>query len=247
LREGRQRGLRLFQRKINAHSKEIAEHGGPRLRGVAASSIQNYLNGDADPPLRFLREAARLLEVREAWLICGVGFPTEAEQAAAVGLWEARHPGYRGIQRILRREAISRVLGKSSFGYWELPDPTRESVLRGFDTYCGLLPALAGLSDESPTEEKLARWYASYLAAPFTLLDIDAEALEPAERALIFDALIRPLDVFRWAARREEAGRRAAEREAELAELKKGPLWRLLEAAQEKEVEGADVEDQVGS
>jgi hypothetical protein len=72
--EGRQRGLRLFQRKIDDRT--------PAVPGSSLSAIQSYLRGDAEPTPRFLLAAAQLLAVRPEWLAWGIGAPTEEEEAA---------------------------------------------------------------------------------------------------------------------------------------------------------------------
>ena len=70
---GRRRGLRLFQWRMETYAD---------APGTSLSAIQGYLRGDAEPSLRFIQEAARLLGVRGEWLAWGEGAPTvEAEVA----------------------------------------------------------------------------------------------------------------------------------------------------------------------
>jgi transcriptional regulator with XRE-family HTH domain len=76
--EGKRRGLRLFQRRMEQRAVEL----GLQNLGVQLSSIQGYLSGDVEPSIRFLREAAGVLAVREPWLISAEGLPTEEEEAA---------------------------------------------------------------------------------------------------------------------------------------------------------------------
>lgn len=71
--QGRERGLRLFQRRMEAHA--------PDTPGTSLSAIQGYLRGEPEPSLRFIEEAARLLGVRGEWLAWGAGAPTEEEEA----------------------------------------------------------------------------------------------------------------------------------------------------------------------
>ena len=71
--QGRQRGLRLFQRRMEEH--------GLRVPGTSLSAIQGYLRDDpAEPSPSFLLLAARLLSVRVGWLAFGGGAPTEEEE-----------------------------------------------------------------------------------------------------------------------------------------------------------------------
>ena len=77
---GRQRGLRLFQRRMEERSKRIEADGEKPLVGTALSSVQTYLTGQQSPPLSFLKEAATVLGVREAWLISNQGAPTWAHE-----------------------------------------------------------------------------------------------------------------------------------------------------------------------
>lgn len=82
---GQRRGIRLFQSHMEDRAKEL-EAGGQKLLGVTLNSIQTYIPREdgtpeeTKPSVDFLREAARLLHVREAWLISGDGAPTEAEE-----------------------------------------------------------------------------------------------------------------------------------------------------------------------
>jgi hypothetical protein len=72
--EGRQRGLRLFQRKLSAKRyKDVP--------GTSLSAIQSYLRG-VEPTRPFIEAAAEVLKVRAAWLAFGEGAPTQAEEAA---------------------------------------------------------------------------------------------------------------------------------------------------------------------
>jgi hypothetical protein len=69
--KGRQRGLRLFQRKMER------EKGVP---GSSLSAIQTYLRGKAEPTRPFILAAAKVLRIRASWLAFGEGQPTEAAE-----------------------------------------------------------------------------------------------------------------------------------------------------------------------
>lgn len=70
--EGRRRGLRLFQRKMERFEN---------VPGTSLSAIQSYLRG-VEPTRPFIEAAAEVLKVRAAWLAFGEGAPTQAEEAA---------------------------------------------------------------------------------------------------------------------------------------------------------------------
>ena len=62
-------------------------------QGVPRSSyatIHRYLSGETPPPLEFLRTAARLLDLREEWLVLGIGPPPTSE--AGVGSAQVELP-----------------------------------------------------------------------------------------------------------------------------------------------------------
>src|SRR5690606_19588238 len=92
-RQGRQRGLRLFQRRMEERAAQVEAEGGPPLAGTHLASIQGYISGKVEPSLRFLEEAARVLGVRPAWLAYNDGPPREAERVAgALGYLEKALP-----------------------------------------------------------------------------------------------------------------------------------------------------------
>ena len=59
----------------------MAAAGEERLVGTSLTSLKDYVADRAEPNLRFLEEAAKLLGVRSAWLICNQEPPTEAFEA----------------------------------------------------------------------------------------------------------------------------------------------------------------------
>ena len=75
--EGRRSGRRLFQRNIERRSNDLADLGEPKLVGTSLSSVNAYVADEAEPSIRFLQEAAEVLRVRRAWLICNHGPPKE--------------------------------------------------------------------------------------------------------------------------------------------------------------------------
>jgi transcriptional regulator with XRE-family HTH domain len=200
---GRQRGVRKFQRDIEARSGERRDQGEREIPGVTLPSIMTYLNGDTEPTVLFLREAAGVLGVREAWLTCGEGLPTE-EENAAVARFVKDSQNLRAIGQVVWRGSIGKALGKGSFGFWDLPDATRENVIRGFETFYRLPSTVEEYGDADLTER-----FSNYLSAPFAILRIDPRRFGPVEQALLVEALLRPLEILWWAYLRG-AGRRAA-------------------------------------
>ena len=179
-----QRGLRLFQRRM------------PKMRGTTISSIQTYLADTVEPLPAFLRAAANVLGVREAWLMTGDGLPTADEDATTMDQGFASGArDLQGIGGVLMRSKVVDALRRAGFGFEDLPDVSRQSVLEGFDLYRGLAFRWGGKTGF----ERLARRYALYLSAPFTTLAIDPGVVDSTQRALVVDSLLRPLSIVRWA------------------------------------------------
>jgi transcriptional regulator with XRE-family HTH domain len=122
----------MFQRDIDKRAQEL-ESEGERLLGVTLASIQGYLRDDAEPSVAFLREAARILEVREPWLISGHGAPTSAEEARRL---EAERRRRGELERAVV-EGFSEGLGEpfdtlpdvAEAGLWRLWAALRGSVV----------------------------------------------------------------------------------------------------------------------
>lgn len=66
-----------FQRALADAAKQM------EVRGASYAQIHHYLQGRREPTLAVIRLAARLLDVREAWLAFGTGEPTEFRQGVA--------------------------------------------------------------------------------------------------------------------------------------------------------------------
>ena len=77
---GRERGLRLFQRRLEQRSRERAKASkrGGDIPGTTLPSIGTYLRKQdpRTPTVDFLTEASALLRVRREWLTYGSGHPT---------------------------------------------------------------------------------------------------------------------------------------------------------------------------
>jgi len=66
--------IRRFQRELERVCKKR------EIRGCSYPTIHRYLKNENEPSVEFLRSAARLLQVREEWLITGIGERTTPEE-----------------------------------------------------------------------------------------------------------------------------------------------------------------------
>lgn len=102
--EGKQRGVRRFQREMEARAAVLAS-GGQSLLGVSYPSINSYLNGETVPSIEFLREAADLLGVQFVWLVTGEGDRTRSEEMLRIarsrphdaGAERSQHDDYHSV------------------------------------------------------------------------------------------------------------------------------------------------------
>lgn len=81
--DGREKGVRKFQRDLHDRADELREQG-EKLMGTSLPSIMSYLNDDGTPSLPFLQEAADLCGVRAAWLAFDDGEPIDTWEATRV-------------------------------------------------------------------------------------------------------------------------------------------------------------------
>ncbi len=79
--EGKERGIRLFQRKIKARKKKLGKRGRDLL-GVSYPAINSYLKDETEPTARFLDEAAGILGWSAEYLAHGEGAKTDAVRLA---------------------------------------------------------------------------------------------------------------------------------------------------------------------
>lgn len=211
---GKERGLRLFQRRMEERAKEIRRAGHRAPDGTALSSIQGYLAGGVEPSLAFVEEAARVLRVRAAWLAFGSGMPTEDEQAGAEEAVERLRgavqsviePGLAPLNALdLFLVSVRDTFADTVPGYWRLPDAARTALLIGFSRFIGLTSA----AERHAAGEALVghgAQYGQYLRAPFELGGVNPERLSPAELAMVFDGLLRAIDVAWYSEQQGEAG-----------------------------------------
>ena len=111
-RRGREGAARTFQRAM-----------GERLTGGRAGdsyrAVLNYMNGDSEPSLDWLRKAADVLAVRESWLTCGQGWPTEELEESSKRLAEAFGKLGTGIRGVVRK----------ALGTQDVPEPAIAVVM----------------------------------------------------------------------------------------------------------------------
>jgi len=180
---GRERGLRLFQRRMDEHGADVP--------GTSLSAIQGYLRGDGEPSPTFLKLAAQLLAVRSAWLAFGEGAPTEEAEAGrresaeeelfliSTAMYEAL-----GVPTKLPKGSPAHT-DKERFWGSALWGPTvRQTALRLFQFRPGwaLLSGEEGL-DDSQEESEVRFWRAvadtsQAIAAPLHALGIDPARME---------------------------------------------------------------------
>ena len=68
-------------RSTRDFQKRVARTATKGARGTSYASVYDYVTGKAEPPLSFLRPAAKVLDVRLEWLITGEGDRTQSESA----------------------------------------------------------------------------------------------------------------------------------------------------------------------
>jgi len=214
-RRGRQRGLRLFQRLMEERAEEIEREGGPPLVGTYLSSVQGYVRGEVEPSMQFLVEAARVLGVREAWLIVGDGPPTDEEERWAIEAGARLAAGLRSLFDAMRSYA-EREIASTFAGYHYLPHSARAALWRTFKDYADrAIDRDRALKEEIPQVEgwaMLGERFGRYLNGAVELLELDPMTVEPVEWALMVDSLLRPIVVACEVERHE--GRNLVEEEA---------------------------------
>ena len=95
-RRGREGAARTFRR---AMSQRLT--GG--RAGESYRAVLTYMNGESEPSLDWLRKAADVLAVRESWLTCGQGWPTEEVEESSKRLAEAFGKLGTGIRGVVRK------------------------------------------------------------------------------------------------------------------------------------------------
>lgn len=191
-REGRQRGERLFQRKVERRAEEIRRSGDPEeLTGYHLNSIRDYLSGKTLPSPIFIREAAAVVGVRATWLLDGSGKPTDAEE-------QAMRRVATSLSQVVEstREAAAAAVEERFEAYRNLPDPARVHVVEMIEELL-FGHATSDLEHLWPPDagRLIGERVGHYLCAPFTLLGSPPSSFGPVELALIVDSLARPVQI----------------------------------------------------
>jgi transcriptional regulator with XRE-family HTH domain len=103
---------------IRSFHRKMEETG---VEGSSYAACHRYLHGKNTPSLEFLREAARVLDVSEAWLILGRGDPSPERSAAEEAQARARASDAVDILEELIEDAFP--------AYADLPAHVRGAVL----------------------------------------------------------------------------------------------------------------------
>lgn len=196
--EGRQRGLRLFQRRLTDKA--------PGLDGTALSSIQAYLNGSVTPSLRWVEVASGILGVRADWLGFGSGSPTAGEQSGMKALVEPGRTGpattalgSRGARDALG-DYVTSVFNEEFPAFWRLPPASRRDLIDALARH------VRPLVHKGDSFHAAFRRHVRYLAGPFSVTRVDPGSLDPADLALIIAGLVRAIEIASWKAEVKEGG-----------------------------------------
>lgn len=162
--------IQTLQKRVEALALETDE----RAKGISYSSVHGYVTGaQADPPLPFLRLAARVLRVDPAWLTFGVGpkHSDEEEMQEAVGevLIPALDPmfrtldlgggGVRGLFDALLRSIIQARPEDD-------PEPSQETITRlGGSLLTHVSVTLLHFAENGVPEWKMHRQFTTILNA----------------------------------------------------------------------------------
>lgn len=168
--EGTQGGMRLFVRRIEQRSEELVAAGEKKIVGIGLSSLKDYVAGRAEPNLRFLREAAKLLEVRSQWLICNQGPPVEAFETRPADVPTAPEPGF-DLERTLAK-AVCRGIG--------LPESNQRSWYRAIAA-----EERTEIPAQTPLFEEIPFWVSPLLQVRLRLRDLDIR-LDPASASTAY-------------------------------------------------------------
>lgn len=222
-RDGRRRGIRLFQSRMEDHAKAI---GADNL-GVSMSSIDSYVRAEVPviPSLEFIQEAARVLRVRESWLAFDDGPPTELEN------WALEATGEKGEPTGWGPDWNVGELDKRFPGFEEADFSARhmiqEKILRIFSwrtMYRKDVPA--GAKDPNQLDRKIAEQIGRILRAPLDILGIRPLELSGWQRTqymfamgLAIDSLLVQSPIYLEEAYKHQT---ANDRLARIAELVEG-------------------------
>lgn len=199
---GRQRGLRLFQRRMADRADGARKHG-RAVVGTHLSTVQTYLNGTATPGVEFLNEAAIVLGVRPAWLFAGEGHPTDEEERAASDAQAAAASAMKSVAKVFRtaRSYGEKELARAFPSFGLLPHYVRGEVLRTFWTfalYRAGRPGFVEREDElTPAEGwgELGGRFGAFLSGSLEFLAVEPEGIGPEQWALLMGDLLHSITI----------------------------------------------------
>lgn len=154
---------------VKSLQKSLKQRG---VRGSSYGSMYNYLDGTSEPPLELLLACSEILGVSRAYLVEGLGEPTDAHEKAAAAI-EAASTDLHDVLAPRLKRSVLRGLG--------LPD---HLVRRGGDHVPGWVAPIAevwirlieaGASDPEPI-------IATTLRAPLEAMGLDVEELYDHDR-----------------------------------------------------------------
>jgi transcriptional regulator with XRE-family HTH domain len=116
-------GIEAFVKALKEHASQTGE----KFFGANRAMVQRYLGNKAAPSVEFLREAAKVLGVRFAWLAIKDGAPTEAEAAMRP---TNRLPPKRDVIEARMRAAFPQY---DQLDYWVQAAPMDLVVALGLD------------------------------------------------------------------------------------------------------------------
>lgn len=219
--QGRRKGIRLFCSKMEDRAEELEEEG-ESLVGTALSSIQNYLNGDSEPSLGWIQEAAYVLGVRWEWLATGEGPPTKAEAVAeqeadiaagAEGDTDREGDDHGAVMGRRWREEYGEVLEGVLGG--RVPALARAAVAHQWRR----LDAIASQSPDTRMDsEELLRQLATSVAAPLREAGVEFSELREEEKTDYVLKIVEPV-AFAW---KQALRQRVAEWIEETADTRRG-------------------------
>lgn len=198
-REGRRRGLRLFQTRMQGRAEARAKKASePELVGYSLSAIQGYISsGGPEPSIDFLKEAAQILNVRLAWLAAGDGYPTVAEQAAWWESWK------------LAPSPLERRLSKTIYDWRYLGDDARASIAAAWAALVGDRNPEEMIDEDAQATltvgDEVARQLGRALDAPLDSLGLNRGVIPPEMDDYLI-LLCRGLQVYRRGQQRALAG-----------------------------------------
>jgi len=161
-----------MQGQAKAQAKARAKADKPELVGYSLSAIQGYvLPGGPEPSIYFLKEAAKLLNVRLAWLAAGDGYPTVAEQAAR---WELVK---------LAPSPLERRLSKTIYDWCYLGDDARASIAAAWAALVGDRDPEEMIDEDAQATltvgDEVARHLGQALYAPLQTLGLSRGVIPP--------------------------------------------------------------------